>query len=1335
MKLLYREQSPKLFGAGPILFEWRPGGNHVAVAGSNGLVRVYDRYGEPVDEFNVAGKVVALTWDKDGENLAVVNGKTDTIALYEMSTRNVDAMDLNMGTRATPTFAAWSPTAPVLVIGNNKGNIVIFNNRTSRKIPIMGKHQRAIITGAFGGDNLFALGSEDTSITVNNIDGDTVHTFSCSGEPEFLQFTRFRRVDDRPNDRSEDYISAVVGRKTLMIIKLSEPDTPINLQFQEKYGRIVSTNWFGNGSILVGFEHGFVVCLSAQKTSEVSQEIFSIQEFKSNLAQVTINMHTKKVFSVGDNQLKVRELEDLAELTDIVEVDSDDKGLSTVSACDDGSLAAVAGNSGSFCIYLTRLPVMGAAYRDRLAVLSSLTEITVFYEGETQPIASFNVKIEPSLITVGMRHIAVVLNNRAWFYEIRRNESILLFEFEYIATVVQMKMNREFVMAKLDQTAQLHKMETMLNATDDNSKLFPEQKLHSNYERLIDCDLMEKFFVYSSDSNHIRYFSLTDWTYVGDYKHNCEIRSVFGELDGIRLCFLDERFDAYIYSPVDDSLTKVPDVGSSLHYVSCLWETFTIDRDTFVIHDGTSLFAFVISKNTKGDFVLNHISTMRVPFGNYPLILSKGITYCHTHNGRVNTMLLKSHKTESNFEGKSHLEEMLQHSVTLKRWRHAWRLCDYAKDDNFWKIFSKAALTDMNVDLAIRIFRHIGDVGMVWALEEMQYVEEQNVLGGHMAALLGNFDQADELFSQSSQPTNALDMRRDVLHWDRALKLARETSPKDLPHISKEYAMQLEFVGQYDEALKYYEDAILDNKDESEEVAEHNWVCQSGIARMALRLGDIRRVFFWQFDEAGRVYEAGLFYDRAAAAFLKSKNWVKLSQVEKHVRSPKILTQYGKMLAHDKKYEQAYQAFERAKDYDNMIRMLLKHLNRVDEAVKIAQESRSVEGANLVARYFADIGNQESAVEFLVLSQCFKEAFDLALKTDNMNVYANAIEDAAGPAQYAELADYYNSRNNHLMTGKFFGLAEQYKLALEHLMKTGDNDEAIEYGIEFATKSKDKDLIQKLIDFLVGETDSIPKDPKHLFTLYVQLKMYPEAAKTAIIIAEEQQKRGYYRTAHDLLFGMYQSLTQHKIRIPAEVESNLMILHSYIIVKLLVKRGDNGRASRLLMRVSTNISRFPLHAVQILTSAVVTCSKAGLRASAFKFASQLLNPAYRSKIDEKYRRKIESVVRKSDQLTDVEEEKKPCPQCNVEIPEFDLTCNECKSSLPYCVVTGRHISNEDFATCPSCNFPGYFSEFNKLSAKQENCPMCGKSVAEVIPSSAKEYMATYREKGEHSASA
>lgn len=51
----------------------------------------------------------------------------------------------------------------------------------------------------------------------------------------------------------------------------------------------------------------------------------------------------------------------------------------------------------------------------------------------------------------------------------------------------------------------------------------------------------------------------------------------------------------------------------------------------------------------------------------------------------------------------------------------------------------------------------------------------------------------------------------------------------------------------------------------------------------------------------------------------------------------------------EKKYEQAYRAFERARNYDNMILILLKHLNRAEEAVRIARECRTAEGARLVA--------------------------------------------------------------------------------------------------------------------------------------------------------------------------------------------------------------------------------------------------------------------------------------------------------------------------------------------------------------------------------------------------
>lgn len=43
---------------------------------------------------------------------------------------------------------------------------------------------------------------------------------------------------------------------------------------------------------------------------------------------------------------------------------------------------------------------------------------------------------------------------------------------------------------------------------------------------------------------------------------------------------------------------------------------------------------------------------------------------------------------------------------------------------------------------------------------------------------------------------------------------------------------------------------------------------------------------------------------------------------------------------------------------------------------------------------------------------------------------------------------------------------------------------------------------------------------------------------------------GNYRNAHDVLFSMYTELQAQKIKIPAEMATNLMILHSYLLVKV-----------------------------------------------------------------------------------------------------------------------------------------------------------------------------------------
>ncbi|KHJ89415.1 hypothetical protein OESDEN_10760 [Oesophagostomum dentatum] len=478
-----------------------------------------------------------------------------------------------------------------------------------------------------------------------------------------------------------------------------------------------------------------------------------------------------------------------------------------------------------------------------------------------------------------------------------------------------------------------------------------------------------------------------------------------------------------------------------------------------------------------------------------------------------------------------------------------------------------------------------------------------------------------------------------------------------------------------------------------------------------------------QYGEAADLYELGQFYDRAAAVCLKAKAWGKVGELLPKVRSPKIHAQYGKVMEAEKRYKEAAVAYRNARDYDNLVRMLLDHLNMAEEAVKVVRESRSIEGAKLVAKFFSQLGDHASAIRFLVLSNCHQEAFQLAESTDHVMDYADSIEaDGASQEQMAYLAEYFANAGDTHNAGRFYLRAGHYRAALEYLMTCGENHESLILAIETVAAAGDEKLTARLTDYLMGEIDGIPKDAKYLFRLYVALGMTREAATTAVVIARQEQEQGSYTVARNVLLAMYQELVAKGIKVPNEMGSSLMIIHSYLIVKSLLRRNETLKAARMLIRVMSNISRFPAHVVPILTSTVVVCSKAGLKGAAHKAAVTLMQPEYRQKIDAKYKKKIEVFVRRSEKGDDPEEVRLPCPHCAYPVPETMLTCDNCKSTIPYCIVTGRHIVDTDFAQCPSCNFPGYYSEFKKLLALNEMCPMCSSPLNDTIPGDASAYL-------------
>ncbi len=71
---------------------------------------------------------------------------------------------------------------------------------------------------------------------------------------------------------------------------------------------------------------------------------------------------------------------------------------------------------------------------------------------------------------------------------------------------------------------------------------------------------------------------------------------------------------------------------------------------------------------------------------------------------------------------------------------------------------AKGAMHHRHSILASRVYRHIGNVGMVWSLEDIGSSEDRNMLAGHLAMFLERFDLAEKLYLESTTPIEALEV-------------------------------------------------------------------------------------------------------------------------------------------------------------------------------------------------------------------------------------------------------------------------------------------------------------------------------------------------------------------------------------------------------------------------------------------------------------------------------------------------------------------------------------------------------------------------------------------------
>lgn len=356
------------------------------------------------------------------------------------------------------------------------------------------------------------------------------------------------------------------------------------------------------------------------------------------------------------------------------------------------------------------------------------------------------------------------------------------------------------------------------------------------------------------------------------------------------------------------------------------------------------------------------------------MLFRAGILTCQLPGGKLTSAALRSHNeladTALDFSkrGPEALQRRFEQALQLGRLGDAWDCALQITTPEVLQALAEEALIQMELELAIRAFRRLGDACMVLSLETISRIEDKKLLAGHLLVLLGGdprkYDEAQELFLSSTRPLAALEMRKDLKHWDEAMQLARRLAPEQLPALSAEYAQLLEHRGEYDAALKFYQQAAQAAADE-----RTRFNCMAGTARTLLHIGtgdNTKRGKQLALDsgsaqlcrECGAILEASSLFlpaaelfqkagmlEKAAALYINNKAFTLAAPLMDKVATPKLHVLYARAKEAEGQFREACASFDAAKDYDNVARLCLDQLNDPQRAFAVVRRSRSQDGA------------------------------------------------------------------------------------------------------------------------------------------------------------------------------------------------------------------------------------------------------------------------------------------------------------------------------------------------------------------------------------------------------
>ncbi|KPA79411.1 hypothetical protein ABB37_05256 [Leptomonas pyrrhocoris] len=1349
-------------GRGPVVAAMHSTLPFIAVAGQKGRVIISNKQGKAEHQLVMPG-VVDMAWDLRSDTLAMVTESSSLVQLYTHRTRQVDTIDTKISNLC---LIAWSRMQPQFVVGSKSGQYVMYNRNTLRLNPITGTHTQEIVAGEWTSPplNNLVLVSADKTLSISDGDGNLQKVITLAGEPKSLCVSR---TAGTPKHRT---LVAVNVETAVQVVDVRSFAVSVG-QFSTELGPITALTATVGNTFVAGFGTGAVGLLVVsgnevrmQTSFKSSGDFINVLKFGEGCGLAALNSGNRvRLLRITDSSIDAT--------GDEATVETELGKPEQLSWSKDGQQLLLSTNLGNVAVYSLNVLNVSAAYGALVFSFVSTRTIGVKNLQDGCIVCTVPINSDPSFMSAGMAMLAVGGGNHVSYYEYFISNSLpyaaldptksggpndtaspqpqqqqphskFLRTVEYPAAVSDVKVSSQLAAVLYDGKVQLHPVRDSPQAAPP--VFFPQ----SGDTRIVAIGISEVLLLYAT-TTRVSVYAIHNLQQVAGFACNTGLKRAFANPACTRVAYIDDNNELFNLNPVTEVANQAE--GAEPDHKTILWDQ--ADATVFMTHDSRNGITFVSTPHSRHGATCESVLVKETSNTNLytplppdckPVTLFRGAVVCQMPNGTLESIPLRTH---NGVFLRTPNPEAFYNNFSLNRLR--WSSNNISTPQEAEDLAVKA-LHMLDIELAIRVYRQLSQPSLVLCLEKIRHIHEKNLLLGHVSMIMGYMKDAQNFFLRSSQPLCALEMRRDMMQWARAIALAEQLAPEEVPILSREFAQQLEYRGEYVKALEMFQQgtrqvptghASTELAVSVQEVERHNEQCRQGTARCQIRTGNLKDALAivkestdvafvaecaklcednQKFDEAAQLYEKAGDLERAATLFIeRCRNLKAAARLLPQVKSRNIIGLYAQGKEAEGSFAEAEKAFMQAEDWDNAVRLKLDKLNDLHGAYVIVRQTHSANAAALVARKCQQQNEFGTAVEFLVLAKSLPEAFELAKEHNCVFNFESALlsqvqlKDGVAPlarqADFTMVAEYYDKEGKPSQAGMYYHIAGNYAKALKKYMESGQPED-VEKAVEVVGKAHSDSLTNRFIDYLMGETDGEPKDPSYIFKLYLAMGSYEKAAKTSVIIAAKEQEMGNYKTSHKTLVEAYRILRQKNMRVPNDLRRTLMLLHSYMVVKDLLKiMNDKETACRMLLRVARNIQKFPKHIVAILTSTVLQCVKSNFKKSAFEFARYLIqNERYRMEMGEKTRKKIEGIVRRrgKESEEDPPEAATPCPFCGAPVQETDLDCAACKNAIPFCAVTGKHVVKSDYTVTPCCGFPASYSALMKRLKETTVCPMC-----------------------------